>query len=195
MTLEGKSIILREQRESDLQHFIEMKNTLETQGWSKTLPPDHTIPMFEKSFRKRELDLDPKEGKFVIEEKITSDIVGIITYTDLERRFSTTIGIITFQKYWGKGYALDAQEVLLKFLFHELGVRVVRLWTHSGNVGMVKLAQKSGFIIAGRLRENIYKNGQLFDNLLMDLLREEYYERHPELKDSLPSLEFYGKNR
>ncbi|MFW9997129.1 MAG: GNAT family N-acetyltransferase [Candidatus Odinarchaeota archaeon] len=194
MPLEGKLVFLREQRESDLKLLIEMRNVLETQAWSKTLPPDYTLPMVEKRFQKREFEFDPKEGKFMVEEKATGDVVGTISYTDLEPRFSATTGFIVFQKYWGKGHALDAHEVLLKFLFHELGVRVVRLWTHSGNPRAVKLAQKSGFKIAGRMRESIFKQGQLFDNLMMDLLREEYYERHPELVDNLPSLELSRKS-
>ena len=84
--------------------------------------------------------------------------------------------------------ALDTQEVLLSFLFDELGVRVVRLWTHSGNPRAVGLAEKSGFQESYRRRESIYKSGQLLENLQMDLLREEYYARHPALTDRLPAL-------
>jgi len=39
-----------------------------------------------------------------------------------------------------------------------------------------------------RERQAIFKNGQLFDNLMMDLLREEYYAHHPEMVDHLPAL-------
>jgi hypothetical protein len=40
-----------------------------------------------------------------------------------------------------------------------------------------------------RQRESIFKEGKLYDNLMMDLLREEYFARHPELEDHLPRLE------
>ena len=86
------------------------------------------------------------------------------------------------------GAAYDAQELLLKFLFHELGLRVVRLYTQSGNVGAMKLAGKAGFQVSVRQREAIFKGGQRFDNIEMDLLREEYYALHPELEDNLPPL-------
>ena len=93
------------------------------------------------------------------------------------------------KSFWGTGAALDAQEVLLKFLFVELGLRSVRLWTHSGNPRAIGLAEKSGFRIAARTREAVFKNGELLDNVVMDLLREEYFALHPELVDKLPGIE------
>jgi RimJ/RimL family protein N-acetyltransferase len=107
---------------------------------------------------------------------------------NLERRFSADLGIAIAKKFWGTGAAFDAQEVLLCFLFVELGVRVVRLWTHSGNPRAVQLAQKSGFEVSGRLREAIFKSGKLCDSVIADLLREEYFALHPELTDTLPPL-------
>jgi hypothetical protein len=61
-------------------------------------------------------------------------------------------------------------------------------WTHSGNHRAVGLAKKSGFQSSYRQRGAIFKNGQLLDNLQMDLLREEYYAQHPALTDHLPEL-------
>jgi len=92
------------------------------------------------------------------------------------------------QSFWGSGVAPDAQEIMLEFLFVELGVRVVRLWTHSGNPRAVALAEKSGFKVSGRQRQAVFKGGELYDNLMIDLLREEYFALHPELTDNLPSI-------
>ncbi len=188
MPLEGEHIRLREEREGDMQVFAALRNDLETQAWSKTLPPDYTIGMYQKRFEAREFSFDPREGRFTIEERESGDVVGSISYTSLEKRWSATIGIVVAKPFWGSGYAYEAQELLLRFLFQELGLRVVRLWTHSGIPRAVGLAEKGGFKIGFRQRESIYKDGQLFDNLLMDMLREEYFERHPEEEDRLPKL-------
>ena len=67
-------------------------------------------------------------------------------------------------------------------------MRVVRLWTNSGNPGAVRLAEKASFKQSARQRESVFRNGQVYDNLQMDLLREEYYADHPELTDNLPPL-------
>jgi len=188
MPLEGDLVILREERRDDLGFVRAMRNDLATQAWSKTLPPDYTEPMYTKRFEAREFSYDPREGRFVIIHKDTGQRAGYISYTELERRFATTIGIIVARAFWGTGVALDAQEVLLRFLFQELGVRVVRLWTHSGNPRAAELAKKSGFQLSARTRQAIFKGGRLHDNLILDLLREEYFARHPEMEDHLPPL-------
>ncbi|MDD5264217.1 MAG: GNAT family protein, partial [Candidatus Bipolaricaulis sp.] len=111
---------------------------------------------------------------------------GYISYTDLEPRLSASIGLVVAKPFWGTRVGLDAQETLLRFLFTELGLRVVHLWTHSGNPRAVGLAEKSGFRIVVRIREAVYKNETLLDTLAMSLTRDEYYARHPELIDALP---------
>ncbi|MHA2271234.1 MAG: GNAT family N-acetyltransferase [Candidatus Hodarchaeales archaeon] len=181
MPLEGDKVLLREVREADISLQRELRNDLVTQAWSKTLPPDFPDIAFRKLLEAREFSFDPDRGIFIIEMKETSEAVGYITYSGLERRHSATYGIMLKKDYFGKGIAFDAQECLLRFLFCELGCQVIRLWTHSGNPRMIGLAKKSGFQVAFRQREAVLKEGQLFDNVNMDLLVEEYFERHPEL--------------
>jgi RimJ/RimL family protein N-acetyltransferase len=179
--LEGEKTILREWRENDIPLLRELRNDLVTQAWSRTLPPDFPDVVFRKRLNDRKLSFDPDMGQFIIEVKKTSEAIGAISYSDLERRHSVNIGIMIKKEHFGKGYALDAQECLLKFLFCELGVQVVRLWTHSGNPRMIGLAKKSGFQVAFKQREAVLKEGQLFDNVNMDLLAEEYFAKYPEL--------------
>jgi hypothetical protein len=38
------------------------------------------------------------------------------------------------------------------------------------------------------LRESVFKNGRLLDAVIMSLLREDYYARHPEKADRLPPI-------
>jgi RimJ/RimL family protein N-acetyltransferase len=188
MPLEGKKVILREERLEDLPHQVKLRNNLATQAWSKTLPPDYTLEMYQKRYEKREFSFDREDGRFTVITKEDEEYVGYVSYYDYEPRFSVTIGIVADEEFWGKGLAYDAQETLLKFLFLELGVRVVRLWTQSGNKGAVRLAKRSGFQISGTLRNTAYIRGKIRNTLVIDLLREEYFARHPELEDVLPSL-------
>jgi RimJ/RimL family protein N-acetyltransferase len=188
MSLEGKLVILREERPEDMKLLVELRNDLETQAWSKTLPPDYTEAMYMKHFHSREFSFDRADGRFIIESKESGEFAGTLMYTDLEPRWSAMVGIMVAKKFWSSGFAFDAQEVLLKFLFEELGLRVVRLYTHTGNPRALKLAEKSGFKLSFRQREAVYKEGVLHDNLMMDVLREEYFANHPELQDRLPAL-------
>ena len=188
MPLEGKLVILREERPEDMKFLVGLRNDLETQAWSKTLPPDYTEQMYLKRFEGREFSFERDDGRFIIASRETGEPIGTINYTGLRPRWSAIIGIMIARPFWGAGFAADAQQVLLGFLFQELGLRVVRLYTHSGNPRAVGLAEKAGFRISVRQRQAIYKGGQLYDNLIMDLLREEFFANHPELVDNLPEL-------
>lgn len=188
MALQGKSVILREEQEKDLPLLVALRNDLETQAWPKALPPDYTLSMYQKRFHSREFSFDRHEARMMIDFRETGETVGFLAFYGLRPRLKVTFGIAIAKKYWGKGLAFDAQETLLKFFFEELGVRVVRMNTHTGNPEMIKLGQRSGFRIATRQREAVFKSGMLFDSLTLDLLREEYYARHLELKDNLPEI-------
>lgn len=189
MPIEGKRIILREHRKEDIPNRTKLRNNLETQGVAQSLPLDYTTEMHEKAHDKRELStLTRSDGLFVIEEKETKKFVGSLSYFELNPRFSAVNGISLLKEFWGKGYGYEAHELLLEFLFQEVGLRVSYWWTWSQNIGSIKLAEKSGYSIVVRSRDAIFKGSKLYDFLILELLREEYYERHPELKDELSGL-------
>ena len=189
MAIEGKTIRLREVRETDLPLLVELRNNLETQGWSQTLPTDYTLGMHKKRYQEREFSFHRTDGRFIIEYIETGDPIGTISYYGVQPRLAAIFGIIVAREHWSKGIAFEAQELMLEFLFLELGLRVVRLYTTSGNTKAVQLAQRGGFQIAVRMRQSIIKQGELSDNLIMDLLREEYFENPPELTDHLAPIE------
>jgi len=187
MALEGKLVRLREERPEDQPLFVELRNDLSTQGWNVALPPTYTVGMYVKRLEAMEFSYERDSARLSVEMKASGDLAGYITYSDLQERIGATVGIAMARPFWGTGAALDAQETLLGFLFCELGLRVVHLWSHSGNPRALGLAEKSGFAITGRVREGMYKNGRLLDTIVMSLLREDYFRRHPDLEDILPS--------
>ncbi len=188
MPLKGKKVILREVREGDLPLLLALRNDLDTQGWSQTLPTDYTLHTYQRQYEEDSYSTKRRRARFVIETKDTKEVAGNITYYSYTPRFSVIFGIAIAKQFWSAGLAYDAQETLLHFLFEELGVRVVRLWTTSSNEKAIRLAERSGFKVAARLREAIIRRGKLADNVTMDMLREEYYALHPELEDRLPPL-------
>jgi RimJ/RimL family protein N-acetyltransferase len=188
MPLEGELVLLREETEGDRVLFLALRNNMATQGWNQALPPDFTVHMERERHEGREYSMDRTDARFTIELKETGEAIGYISYSGVKQRHEATIGISTLQTAWGSGAAYDAQETLLRFLFYELGLRVVRLWTNSANERGMRLATRSGFQEALRQRESCYKGGTLCDNVMMDLLREEYFALHTDLKDDLPPI-------
>lgn len=185
MPLQGETIRLRELRREDYPLLVRLRNDLDTQGWSRTLPPDYTVGMYEQRFDGRPFEYRREWAIFVIEAVESGEAVGFCSYSNLRDRHDADIGIAVERSHWGSGAAEEATELLCWFLFVELGLQVVRLSTQSGNPRAVAAAERAGFREAVRFREAVFKAGSYHDNLEMDLLREEWYARHPELTDGL----------
>lgn len=183
--MRGETVLLRELRETDYPMLVRLRNDLDTQGWSRTLPPDFTLGMYHKRFDDRPYEFQRDWAIFVIEALDSGRPIGFCNYTDHQDRFGAAIGIVVEKERWGTGASFEATDLLLRFLFHELGLRVVRLWTQSGNARAIGSAEKLGFAVAARFRNGIFKGGEYRDNLMMDLLREEWYALHPHLEDHL----------
>lgn len=186
MAIEGTTVRLREERADDVDFVTALRNDLDTQAWPKSLPPHYTREMMAKRYEAREFSFDPDEGRFIIEEIETGDRVGFVGYMGLEPRFSASLGVMVARHFWGTGYALEANDLLLRFMFDELGLRVVRIWTHSLNPRAIALAEKLGFQATARFRRSIYRNGQLGGSVVMDITRQEFYALRDDLTDSLP---------
>lgn len=188
MPLIGDRVVLRELREDDLPMFVELRNDLATQAWSRTLPPDYTLEMIRRRYWDRDFSYRRDNGIFVVEMKDTGERAGMVSYSELVDRFEATWGLAIDRRFWGTGVALDAGDTLLAFLFGELGLRVVRLYTQTENERAVAAFRKLGFRDAARTPNAIFKAGSHADNLSMDLLREEWYALHPDLTDGLGGL-------
>ena len=98
--------------------------------------------------------------------------MGDINYSEGCPRHDASIGIVLGVEYWGEGYAEEAQVLLLNFLFVERGMAVIRLWTQTGFPWANRAAEKLGFKLSARFRENSIIDGKLVDSLFMDMPRE-----------------------
>jgi RimJ/RimL family protein N-acetyltransferase len=77
-----------------------------------------------------------------------------------------------------KGYGTEATKTLLDFGFSVLGLRNISLSMMETNEKARRVPKKLGFREAGRLRDYWKVNGQFRDRLLMDISKEEFYEKN-----------------
>ena len=168
----GKNVQLRPWRESDMDYFAELKNDLRTQAWSQRISPNTRPESMLERFKKS--DKKERSAIFTI-ETLEGVLVGNINYSEWQPRLCAVLGIATGAEHWGKGYASEAQELLLNFLFRERGVTIVRLYTQSGNKGAIRAAEKLGFKISVRARQGCLIKEEVTDNLVMDMTREEFF--------------------
>lgn len=81
--------------------------------------------------------------------------------------------IIGDKKYWGKGVASKAIEVMTEIGFAQLGLKKITAGVYEANTGSIRVLEKNGFICEGRTRSQFIVNGQRVDGLIYGKIRPE----------------------
>ena len=74
---------------------------------------------------------------------------------------------------WGKGIGSEVCRLVLNYAFEQLNQRKVSLTVYDNNPGAVRLYEKIGFQVEGRLRKHIYADGAYHDKLWMGIFKDE----------------------
>jgi RimJ/RimL family protein N-acetyltransferase len=81
--------------------------------------------------------------------------------------------------YRGRGYGTDAMRLLLHYAFTELNLHRVTLGVFEYNPRAQRSYQKAGFVVEGRIRGELNRNGRRWDVLYMGILRQEWEAMQP----------------
>ncbi|MCK5301687.1 MAG: GNAT family N-acetyltransferase [Candidatus Thorarchaeota archaeon] len=124
-----------------------------------------------------------KDGRIVlvIEDKNTREFLGTTSLFDISnhsRRAEFGIAIHNPEKM-SKGYGTDATRLTLWIGFHQLGLNSIYLYTLSFNERAQRAYDKAGFKRAGILRKSMFAEGDFHDMIIMDILRDEFFEKYP----------------
>jgi ribosomal-protein-alanine N-acetyltransferase len=95
---------------------------------------------------------------------------GIHGVTEMQ----ASIGYILNRGYWGHGYATEAAKALVDHLFDELGVHRVYASCDPENHASIRVLEKVGMSLEGRLRENMIIHGEYRDSLVFGILVNEW---------------------
>ena len=118
----------------------------------------------------------PNAPKRLAIRRIADDIlVGRISYFNVNtRNQSAEIGYLIGPDFRGKGYASEALELLLRYLFEELKMNRVYAQTGAFNASSIALLESHGFTLEARLRQH-HKIDEVFhDDLIYGILASEY---------------------
>ena len=78
------------------------------------------------------------------------------------------------KKYWAKGVMLQAESMLIKWAFDELGLHKIRAVARTDNIASIVTMKKMGFQIEGTLRQEKCIAGKHIDVFRVGLLKDEF---------------------
>ncbi|MFX0027943.1 MAG: GNAT family N-acetyltransferase [Candidatus Hermodarchaeota archaeon] len=83
-------------------------------------------------------------------------------------------------EYWGKGIAVEAAELMIKYGFTELNFHKINASIHNPNQRSLRVAAKLGLKKEGVQKEHIYIDGKYFDIHKFAILRKEWMKTEKE---------------
>ena len=79
------------------------------------------------------------------------------------RRKDAELGYMLLTDYWSKGVMTEAVRQICEIAFDELDLIRISALVYSPNVASQRVLEKNDFECEGRLRNAIYKNGNVYD--------------------------------
>ena len=133
----------------------------EYSGWNPYATPEmarETVKRF----------MDSYGDEFFFGWAIDADnrMIGTIGAYDYDANAgSVEVGLSIDRENWGKGYATEALQTVLSYLTHDRGIRVVKAWCASDNIGSKRAMEKCGMKFAGAESGTLKIKGNTFDKL------------------------------
>jgi RimJ/RimL family protein N-acetyltransferase len=121
-------------------------------------------------------------------EDTSGELVGSIGTHHCNPRTGTFMyGVAVRREHQRRGYASEAILLVLRYFFEELRYQKVTASVYSGNRASIRLHERLGFQLEGRLRRMVFTRGQYQDELYYGMTLEEFRARHTQ-KDEKPVL-------
>ena len=138
-------------------------------AWTELAQAEQKIADIQR--QRRELDM----LVWAIADADTDLLIGssAIFYMDLTQA-RAEIGYSLHPDWQGRGLASEALQLVLGYVFNELGLRRNEADIDPRNLPSSRLVERFGFIREGLLRERWHVNGEICDSAIYGLLRQDF---------------------
>ncbi len=111
-----------------------------------------------------------------VHERATNRLVGTCAFSQLDGENGSALYHITIGEsdVWGRGYGTEATRLMLDHAFGTLAIHRVGLFVFEFNERAIRAYQRCGFVIEGRSRESVWRDGRWWDELAMSVLESDW---------------------
>lgn len=116
-----------------------------------------------------------REKVFAIIKNDSKTLLGLIGLHSIDfHSRNAELGYFLGPEHWGKGYATEAVSLAVTYAFDWLNLRKLYARVFGSNLASIRVLEKNGFELVGRLKKHQYVPGEGFvDVLIYELLRGE----------------------
>jgi RimJ/RimL family protein N-acetyltransferase len=104
--------------------------------------------------------------KFCIEiEGSAAGGIGIRLGEDVHRHVAE-FGYWLGEEFWGRGVMTEVIPAFASYCFKNFSLQRLYAQPYANNLASARVLEKAGFVLEGRLRKNVVKDGKVLDSLL-----------------------------
>jgi RimJ/RimL family protein N-acetyltransferase len=120
--------------------------------------------------------LGPDSLAMAIHVRDTGRLIGTCALSQLDPDNGSALFHITIgeKDAWGRGYGTEATRLLVDHAFTGLGLHRVALTVFAFNQRAIRSYRSVGFVMEGRAREAIWREGRWWDEISMSILDSEW---------------------
>ena len=97
--------------------------------------------------------------------------IGFILKDDVFR-VSAEIGYWLGEEYWGQGITTEAVRAMTDYVFANFEVHRIWAGVFEWNPGSMRVLEKAGYQLEGRMKQSVIKEGQIIDEMIYAIWRD-----------------------
>jgi RimJ/RimL family protein N-acetyltransferase len=111
-----------------------------------------------------------------VHERSTDRLIGTCAFSQLDGDNGSALYHITIGESdaWGRGYGTEATRLMIDHAFGSLGLHRVALFVFEFNERAIRAYRRVGFVVEGRSRESVWRDGSWWDELAMSILESDW---------------------
>jgi len=173
-SITGERIVLRRHVAANLAAFQRWYSDPEVARLTRYQEGPMPAAEIERFFQSRVLGTDSLA--LAIHLRGSDRLIGTCAFSQLDGDNGSALFHITIgeKDAWGQGYGTEATELMLDHAFERLRLHRVALSVFAFNERAIRSYRKVGFILEGRARDAIWRDGRYWDELQMSMLEGDW---------------------
>ena len=176
--LEGHKVGLALMLKEDVPALARWNQDLEFTARMGSPGEAHSLEM-RQEFYDKNARMRPDSVEFAVLLLSTGQLIGFGGLFDISRAMIATLFVgIGEREHWGQGLGTEATRLICEYSFFFRSLHSIKVEVNGYNRRAIRVYERLGFKLVGRLRDAIVMNGIRHDRVIMDLLRHELTLEH-----------------
>ncbi len=173
-TLAGDLVVLRRHVPSNVAAFRRWYADPEIARLARYQPSPMRPDEIDRFFEARVVG--PDALAMAIHVRSTDRLIGTCAFSQLDGENGSALYHITIGEAdaWGHGYGSQATRLMLDHAFRTLSLHRIGLFVFEFNQRAIRAYRRCGFVIEGRSRESVWRDGRWWDELAMSVLESDW---------------------